>query len=132
MVPETLILAAREAAKRAYAPYSNFCVGAAVMDESGAIYTGCNVENVSYGLTVCAERIALFNALSQGSRRFTALALCAPERVTPCGACRQVLAEFCSATLPIALTTPDGNETQVVRLGDLFPNPFEADSLSRD
>lgn len=132
MVPEALILAAREAAKHAYAPYSNFCVGAAVMDESGAIYTGCNVENVSYGLTVCAERIALFNALSQGSRRFTALALCAPERVTPCGACRQVIAEFCDADLPIALTTPEGEETQVVRFGDLFPNPFEAAALSRD
>ena len=132
MVPEALILAAREAAKRAYAPYSNFCVGAAVMDESGAIYTGCNVENVSYGLTVCAERIALFNALSQGSRRCTALALCAPERVTPCGACRQVIAEFCDADLPIALTTPEGEETQVVRFGDLFPNPFEAVALSRD
>ena len=129
MVPEALIIAAREAAQKAYAPYSKFCVGAAVMDEAGTIYTGCNVENVSYGLTVCAERIALFNALSQGSRRFTALALCAPERVTPCGACRQVIAEFCDADLPIALTTPEGEETQVVRFGDLFPNPFDAAAL---
>ena len=75
--PEVLLPAARAAAKKAYAPYSEFTVGAALMDENGVIYTGCNIENVSYGLTVCAERVALFNALSQGARRFIALALSA-------------------------------------------------------
>lgn len=127
--PEVLLSAARAAAKKAYAPYSEFTVGAALMDENGVIYTGCNIENVSYGLTVCAERVALFNALSQGARRFIALALSAEEPVTPCGACRQVLAEFCDASLPIALTDHQGSGVRLTHLGALFPEPFASETL---
>ena len=130
MVPEALQIAAREAATKAYAPYSKFTVGAALMDDAGAIYTGCNVENISYGLTVCAERVALFTAIAAGARRFTALALCAPDKVTPCGACCQVLAEFCSGDLPIALLSLTDPTPQYMRLTDVFPNPFTTTRLT--
>ncbi|MBQ9694581.1 MAG: cytidine deaminase [Kiritimatiellae bacterium] len=129
MFPEDLLRAARTVAENAYAPYSKFTVGAAIMADDGRIFTGCNVENVSFGLTVCAERIALFKAVSEGVRHFTALALCAPESVTPCGACRQVLAEFCEPNLPIALTTGADDTIQMTTLGALFPSPFDTDAL---
>lgn len=129
MFPEVLLTAARAAAENAYAPYSEFKVGAALMDDQGAIYTGCNIENMSYGLTVCAERVALFSALAKGVRRFTALAISAPEAVTPCGACRQVLAEFCDGNFPIAMTDHAGTTVRVMRLGELFPDPFSAETL---
>lgn len=96
MKPEQLIALALEARQNAYAPYSNFAVGAALLTAKGEVYTGCNVENSSYGLTVCAERIALFTAVAGGERKFSALAVAADteEYCSPCGACRQVLAEF--------------------------------------
>ena len=91
-----LLQAALDARLKAYAPYSKFLVGAAVRAESGEIYTGCNIENASYGLTVCAERNALFNAVGAGERKFTALCVVGDteELISPCGACRQVMAEF--------------------------------------
>ncbi len=93
---EELIEKAKEARKDAYAPYSDFKVGAAVLTRDGEIYTGCNIENSSYGLSICAERVAIFNAVSAGKSDLVAVALTADskESVTPCGACRQVIFEF--------------------------------------
>lgn len=96
MTPEELVKKALEARENAYAPYSNFAVGAALLTGDGEVFTGCNVENASYGLTVCAERVALFKAVSRGKRTFSAIAIAAgtDDYCSPCGACRQVLAEF--------------------------------------
>jgi cytidine deaminase len=119
-------LAARELA---FAPYSRFQVGAALEDEAGAIHTGCNIENASYGLTVCAERVAVFKAVSQGIRRFRRIAVAtASEDLTPpCGACRQVLWDLCG-DISVTLVNHRGGE-QNYRLSELLPNPFNATFL---
>ena len=121
-----LLTAARIAADNAYAPYSHFLVGAALLADDGRIFSGANVENASYGLTVCAERPALFTAVNAGARRFRALALVAGEQTpaTPCGACRQVLAEFCTDRMPIFCATHSGSKTQRTTLGKLLPQAF--------
>ena len=101
-----LAAAARAAAARAYAPYSNYRVGAALLAADGTVFTGCNVENASYGLTNCAERTALFKAVSEGRRAFRAIAIAggtAKAPALPCGACRQALAEFCGPEMPVAV-----------------------------
>jgi cytidine deaminase len=122
-----LLAAAREAQSSAYAPYSNFAVGAAVLLSDGAIYRGCNIENASFGLTVCAERIALFNAVSDGRMDIVALAVVtnASTLCKPCGACRQVIAEFSQADNPIMIlsTGPDG-ETCLEPITGLLPDTF--------
>lgn len=120
------MVSAREASERAYCPYSKYRVGAALLGEDGEVYTGCNVENASYGLSMCAERTAVFNAVSNGCRKFVVLALAGGKKVpaTPCGACRQVLAEFCDAYMPVYyadLTDGDITETSV---GELLPLAF--------
>ena len=119
-----LILAARSAQRHAYAVYSNYQVGVGIQSASGEIYSGCNVENVSYGLTICAERVALFAAVAQGHREFKGLALVTPDGSPPCGACLQVLAEFCN-DLPIWLVGAehDGN-IEEVQLHALLPRRF--------
>lgn len=127
-----LIAAAREAAERAYVPYSNFPVGAAILTAGGEIVTGCNVEIASYGLTCCAERTAAFKAASEGHREFRAVAVTAPrlKGTTPCGACRQVLEEFHprAGDLAIILDDPDGLTT--VTLEQLLPRAFGPRSLA--
>jgi cytidine deaminase len=119
-----LIRRAISARKRAYAPYSKFLVGAALATEGGDIFTGCNVENASYGLTICAERAAAFAAVAAGERGFTHLAIATAGGGAPCGACRQVLAEF-APDLTIWLVDID-RPKKVVRgnLWDLLPNQF--------
>lgn len=123
-----LIERAREAATRAYAPYSRFAVGAALEAEDGRIFTGCNVENGSFGLTVCAERAAVFNAVSAGCRRFVRIAIVAGtsgKPAAPCGACRQVLAEFAGPSFEILLATLDRTGTvERHTLGKLLPRAF--------
>jgi cytidine deaminase len=125
MDSENLIQMATEARERAHAPYSKFKVGAALLDSSGRVFTGCNVENASYGLTVCAERVALWKAVSGGERKFVALAVVADgERPpSPCGACRQVLWEF-SEDLEVITANLRGARASC-RLSELFPRPFD-------
>ena len=126
---DSLVEAALRARQNAHAPFSNFKVGAAVEDESGRIFTGCNVENATYGLTVCAERVAIFKAVSEGARKFTRVAVAADtDNLTPpCGACRQILWEFCG-DVEIVLANPRG-KSETLRLGALFPRAFDASFL---
>ena len=126
---DTLIAAAKQARENAHAPYSNFRVGAALRARSGRIYTGCNVENATYGLTVCAERVAIFKAISEGERGFDAIAVVAQtDRLTPpCGACRQIIWEFCG-DVDVILANLKG-QTEVHRMSKLFPRPFDSSFL---
>jgi cytidine deaminase len=116
-----LVRAARAARRRAYAPYSHFPVGAAVLASDGSVYAGGNVENASYGLTQCAERVAVQSAIAAGRRRLRAVAIAGAGGITPCGACRQVMAEFGVRT--VILARPSGAPT-VVALAELLPQPF--------
>jgi len=125
------IKAALDVRERAYAPYSKFKVGAALVSRTGRVFTGCNVENASYGLTICAERVALASAVSEGEREFQALAICAPGAPAPCGACRQVLHEFCPELL-ILMVDPTTHETAKTQLSTLLPHAFQRDSLDID
>lgn len=124
---ETLLHEARQARERAYAPYSHFLVGAAVLTRDGRRFDGCNVENGAYGLCNCAERTALFSAIAAGCKPgdFAALAVTAdtPEPVAPCGACRQVLAELCDADMPVWLGNL-GEKVQQTTVADLLPGAF--------
>lgn len=119
-------LAARE---HAYAPFSKFKVGAALEDESGRVFGGCNIENATYGLTVCAERVAVFKAVSEGARKFHRIAVAADtDALTPpCGACRQILWEFCG-DIEITLVNLHG-KSETIRMKELFPRPFDASFL---
>ena len=123
MMDKELLEAALAARERAYAPYSKFLVGAAVRAESGKIYTGCNIENASYGLTVCAERNALFNAVGEGERNFTALCVVGDteEPISPCGACRQVMAEF---NVPCIILANIKGDVKEYTLEELLPYGF--------
>jgi cytidine deaminase len=121
-----LLAAARAVRRHAHAPYSRFLVGAAVLDDAGRIHAGCNVENASYGLTLCAERNAIAAAVAAGARSLRAAAVVTRERhppATPCGACRQVLAEFGADDLPVLLAGPTGAALEQA-LGALLPQAF--------
>ena len=126
---KALIAAAFAAAEQAYAPYSDYPVGAALLFADGAVITGCNIENASYGLTLCAERVAIFKAVSEGERRFRRLAVVADTRrlTPPCGACRQIIWEFCG-DIEVILANPKG-KTTVRRMRRLLPQPFDASLL---
>jgi cytidine deaminase len=132
MDKEYLLEAASAARCRAYAPYSKFLVGAALLTESGAVFTGGNIENASYGMTVCAERVAVWNALHAGQRRFNAIAVvaeCSPPP-SPCGACRQVLWEF-AGNIPVLMGNPQGEREELTLL-DLLSRPFGASRWSEN
>ncbi len=127
---QQLIETAKTARLKSIAPFSNFLVGAAVKTEDGKVYIGCNVESASYGLTVCAERVAIWKALSEGERQFTELAIVADtEALTPpCGTCRQIIWEF-AKNATIVLSNLRG-ETQIVSIKELLPRAFDARFLS--
>lgn len=128
MSPEDLVALAKEARERAYAPYSHFAVGAALLAESGQVYAGCNVENASYGLSICAERVALFKAVAAGDRRFKAIAVVTETMATPCGSCRQVLAEFGEDELQVIVADPEG-QMKIYTLGEILPATFTSKHL---
>ena len=129
--PQTLISTARASLERAYAPYSHFQVAAAVVDEHGRVFTGVNVENLSYGLAICAERVAIFSAIAAGARRITAIAVTSSgaDLLSPCGACRQVIAEFAAADVLVHCDAP--GEPRTWRVGELLPHRFTASQLGR-
>jgi cytidine deaminase len=131
---EELVRAAVNAAKKSYSPYSDFCVGAALLCADGEIFEGTNVENVSYGATNCAERTAFFNAVMNGKRDFVAIAIVGSKRgeeitsyCAPCGICRQVMAEFCGEDFEILLY--DGKNIAVKTLGEVLPGAFDKSNL---
>lgn len=130
MDKQPIIEAAVAAREKAYAPYSNYPVGAAVLADSGRIYTGCNIENASYGLTICAERVALASAIAAGERTFLGLAIAGGDGTPsmPCGACRQFIAEWAGEDLPISVVSAQGQRLDLT-LGDLLPHAFTPKSL---
>lgn len=122
---EKLIFNAKQAREKAYTPYSSFKVGAAVLTSSGNIYSGCNIENASFSLTCCAERTAIFKAISEGEDQFEAMAVIADSEgaISPCGACRQVMAEFFDKDTQIFLTDISG-DTKITTINELLPFSF--------
>ena len=125
---ETLVQHAVQAMQWAYAPYSKYSVGAAVLTSSGKIYDGVNVENAVYPLTLCAERVAIFKAVSQGERKFEALAVATRNGGTPCGSCRQVMAEFGTDTV-VLIANQEGKLLHEYTVADLLPDSFGEDDL---
>lgn len=126
---EKLIQIALQVRRHAYAPYSQYQVGAALLASSGKMYDGVNVENAAFPVTICAERVAVFKAISEGEREFTAIAVATVNGVMPCGSCRQVLAEFGLETLVIAVDG-EGNICHESAVGDLLPGAFQPQDLA--
>ena len=130
MKPNELIKLAKEAMMRAYAPYSGYYVGAALLCADGTVYQGCNIENAAYGPTNCAERTAFFKAVSEGHRQFTAIAVCGGKEgvitgpFPPCGVCRQVMREFCGEDFLIYMVGAD-DSYETVTLAQLLPHSFQ-------
>ncbi len=129
MTPEKLIDLAKEAMAHSYSPYSGYKVGAALLCADGTVYQGCNIENAAYTPTICAERTALFKAVYDGRRSFTAIAVCGGKDgvitgfFPPCGVCRQALSEFCPADMKVYMVGPHGT-WQESTLGELLPHSF--------
>ncbi len=126
---DALISAAKHARENAHAKFSNFKVGAALRTPAGKIFGGCNVENATYGLTVCAERVAIFKAISEGERHFDAIAVVTDtdSLTPPCGACRQLIWEFCG-DVPVILANLQG-KTETIMMHTLFPKPIDSSNL---
>lgn len=126
---EELINVAKDVRENAYAPYSDFKVGAAVEAEDGTIYTGCNVESASYGLTVCAERVAIWKGISRGEKKFGRIAVVVDteELTPPCGVCRQIIWEFCG-NVPVILANLHG-KSETIMMGELLPRAFDSKFL---
>ena len=132
---DNLIALAEKARLDSYSPYSNISVGAALLSKSGKVYLGVNIENASYTPTVCAERVAFFKAISEGEREFSAIAIVGgavgakpTKPFTPCGVCRQVMAEFCDENFKVFVF--DGKETREYSLSELFPYGFSSEALN--
>lgn len=129
MNEKELVLKAIDAKKNSYSPYSDFPVGAALLSEDGKIFTGVNVENVSFGLTNCAERTAFFKAVSEGKRKFTAIAVAGGDTyLPPCGACRQVMAEFCDKDFKVIFVKNE-NEYVIKTLEEILPFSFSGEDM---
>lgn len=128
---EKLIVESKKARDKAYVPYSKFPVGAALVAEDGTIYHGCNIENSAYSMTNCAERTAFFKAVSEGVHTFKALAVVGDTEgpISPCGACRQVIAEFCEGSMPVYLTNLKGDVLETT-VAELLPGAFSKEDLS--
>jgi len=132
MTDDELVALAAQARRHAYAPYSHFAVGAALLAQSGRVYSGTNVENASYGLAVCAERVAVWKAVAAGERAFTAIAVVTENGVSPCGACRQVLAEFAGDPRTLRLIVADvQGHRRTFTLAELLPEAFTPEQLPR-
>lgn len=136
MTDKELVIEAINAMKNSYSPYSDFKVGAALLTESGKIYTGCNIENVAFGPSVCAERVAFFKAISEGEKNFSKIAVVGGKNgvitspTPPCGVCRQVMREFCSDNFEILIVRENENYDKVL-LKDLLPYSFKPEILSK-
>ncbi len=127
MTHADLIAAATAARERAYAPYSNFAVGAALLSRSGRVYTGCNIENAAFGPSICAERTAMFKAISEGEREFEAIAVVTQNGASPCGTCRQVMVEF-APQMTVIIADTQGN-VRTTTVDDLLPDGFSPSQL---
>jgi cytidine deaminase len=127
---QALIDLANEARRRAYAPYSNYPVGAALRTRSGRIFTGCNIENAAYPTGICAERVAIFKAVSEGERKFAALAVVTSNGGTPCGSCRQVMAEF-GLDMIVLIADAEGRQRQETSVAELLPGAFGPGDLGK-
>ena len=136
MTDKELVLKAQEAMNNSYSPYSQFKVGAALLTESGRVYAGCNIENVAFGPSICAERVAFFKAISEGEKNFSKIAVVGGKNgiissaTPPCGVCRQVMREFCSDDFEILIVRENENYDKVL-LKDLLPQSFKPEILSK-
>ncbi len=128
---EILIATARHYLKNSYSPYSNYPVGAAVLAEDGLVYGGTNIENSAHPSGLCAERVAINKAISEGNRKILAVAVVTRNAGAPCGACRQVMREFASLEIPVILTTMENGVDEEFTLGELLPRSFGPDDLDR-